>query len=56
MLDTIHIQNAFKWYDSVYIANLNNTPLSVSEPDFGEHRKMIAYYLQNKDYFDIIRG
>ncbi len=46
---------AFEWYDSVCIADLNNTPLSISEPDSGEHRKMIQYYLHNKNELDMIK-
>jgi hypothetical protein len=46
---------AFEWHDNTCIAELNNIPLSTGEPDTGEHRKIIQYYLQNKDELDGIR-
>jgi len=46
---------AFEWHNNTCIAELNNMQLSICEPDNGEHRKMIHYYLQNKDELDRIR-
>jgi hypothetical protein len=48
-------KSAFEWHNSVCIAELNNAPLSISEPGATEHCKIIHYYLQNKDELDRIR-
>lgn len=48
-------KSAFEWFNALCIAELNNTSLPVSEPDTCEHRRIIQYYLQNKDELDGIR-
>lgn len=48
-------KQAFTYFDAHYINEINNTQISITEPDQEEYRRVKNYYIQNKYDLDLIR-
>lgn len=49
-------KQAFEYFNAIYLSDISGCKLSQSNyPDMTEHRRMMNYYMQNKEKLDAIR-